>query len=691
MPKVIQRRVKEDESFAVDHYSPSSLVQFAGNPVIFKINQINGEYFNTNSYASGVLGKGFHKAMEAYYGGTDDMPVSNEQEAIEAGMAVGMTYLDMYEDGFINYSKNIPNKQAMFDKFTFMFNEYVKEVPYDNGEEILYTEHMMKHSVNIEWRGKKLTMPVPLKCIADKIVRTKKGEMVIVDYKTVQKFSDPESIDGRKIIQAVINWLCTYAETGEAPVKMQYHEIKHTKNKDGTSQLRVYEMKFAEQELFFDFFFRYYEDVTKAMLGEMVYVPNVSALFDNEVALVAYINRLDVDEEAAKLMQKHKVDNITDLLKKRVASAKGMKRLMETVEKKFVSAKTLDYSKMNNQDKIKMKLMEHGMMLDFEDTKQGASVDLYRYTPSVGIKMSKIKQFTADVEQVLGVSGVRILAPIPDTPFIGFEIPRSKRTYPSVHDVKSGSFNIAMGVDTAGKEFRYDIRQAPHALVAGATGSGKSVFLNSMILQLSAAKRTDIYLADPKEVELFPLQGLNNVKGYASQIEDIHDMLNDAVNEMNARYRKMRDAGVRDIKDLKSMRYRFYIIDEFGDLIKQNYIKTEMVDTGEVYQRGDRKGQQKMKKVETNISQEISRKILLLGQKARAAGIHIWIATQRPSTDIITGTIKANFPTKVVFRTAKAIDSVVVLDEAGAEKLLGKGDMIFASESGDIRLQGYNA
>jgi len=138
---------------------------------------------------------------------------------------------------------------------------------------------------------------------------------------------------------------------------------------------------------------------------------------------------------------------------------------------------------------------------------------------------------------------------------------------------------------------------------------------------------------------------------------------------MNIRYESMSKAGARNIEEYKDdMRYKFVVIDEFGDLILSG-----------------------LKDGKTSISKEIEKTIVVLAQKARAAGIHIIIATQRPSTDIITGLIKANFPTKVAFRTAKAIDSQVLLDENGAEKLLGKGDMIFSSDSGQIRLQGFNA
>ena len=165
--------------------------------------------------------------------------------------------------------------------------------------------------------------------------------------------------------------------------------------------------------------------------------------------------------------------------------------------------------------------------------------------------------------------------------------------------------------------------------------------------------------------------------------------------DCGTRYKNLAAAGVRNIEEFNAqggnMRYKFVVVDEFGDLAVGNYVLEETVKTGEVFSRGMRAGEEKVRIEKLNLSDGISRSILVLAQKARAAGIHLIIATQRPSVDIITGSIKANFPTKVAFRTAKAVDSQVMLDEAGAEKLLGKGDMLFAGDFGQVRLQGFNS
>lgn len=620
---------------------------------MFKVNEIQGEYIETLSSAKSVLGQGFHKAMEAYRFGTETNPIATEGEGLELGLKVGMEFLECYNDGFIDYNKKIPNKEKMYEKFTFLYHHYVKERGWQSGEEPLYAEHMMKYNVAAVWRGQQLNMPVALKGYTDLIYRHD-GKLKIKDYKTVERFSDLEKIDGAKILAAVTYFLLVFAETGEEPYSMVYEEVKHTLNQDGSSQIRTYEVVYADHDLYFDFFFRYYTDVVRALNGEQVYVPNVYALFDNEVSLVAYINRLDVDEEQARLMKKHRVDNITDLLRKRVQNTKSKNKFAQTVENSLSAGKTINYKAMKDHDKIKTKLMEHGMVLDYEATVEGNTVDLYRYNPSIGLSMKKVKNYVPDVEQVLGVSNVRILAPEPGTNFVSFEVPRPKRTFPALPK-HNGTFELAIGETTTKETFRYDVRDAPHMFVAGSTGGGKSVFICNLIDQLLQTPNVDLHLFDPKRVELS--QYKTKAKEYQNQPHEILDSLKALRKEMERRYEMMEAAGAKHIRDVKRLRYKFIIIDEYAELAMKG-------EVGDLVQS--------------------------LAQLGRASGMHVIIATQRASTKVISGDIKVNFPTKAVFKMSKKVDSTVMLDEPGAEKLLGKGDMLFAADGSEmIRLQGY--
>lgn len=662
LPKVIKSLAENRhiDNFPLQYYSYSTFVKFTTNPIMFKINYINGDKIETTRNISGIIGQAFHTSLDVFYSNKE---INGEQDAIKSGLEAGMDFLENYEDGFIEYSTTVANKQKAQEIFAFAYNSYIAETKKEN-EQLISCEQVIETDVDVEWNGKKLVLPVPLKGYVDKIVR-KDGKLCIVDYKTTRSFSDPDKIDGQKIIQAVQYYLMVFAEYGEAPKSMIFEEVKTTKNRDGSPQVKRYEINYADNDQFFDFYFRLYDDMTRAINGEAVFVPNVQTMFDNEVSIVSYIHRLDVSEEASALMKKFKVENITELLKKKIATAGNMRKLMKSAEKKFMSAKNLNYNKMELQEKIQTKLMEHGMLIQFEDKIEGYSVDLFRFNPSIGLKMSKLLSYVADIEQVVGVSGVRVLAPIPNTSLVGFEVPREDRRFPEAMPEPKG-FELAIGADIYGKPFYFDIRKAPHLLVAGATGSGKSVFLNSIISQLAKLPNVDLHLFDPKLVELSIFRA--SATEYHSDTESIYLALDELVGEMNVRYGRLSEAGVRNIEEYKGeMKYKFVVIDEFGDLTVSN-----------------------VKDGKTSLSKEILKSLLLLAQKSRACGIHLIIATQRPSTKIITGDIKANFPTKVAFRCAKAIDSQVVLGEAGAEKLLGKGDMIFSSDDGDERLQGFN-
>ena len=653
LPKITKNNKPEKiEGFPVSHYSYSSMVRFSTNPILFKIMDINKESFESTRGISSVVGQAFHHGMEVYYGESDEVLVANESEAIEYGLKAAMDYVGKYPDGFISYTKTIPTKQKAQEVVAFAFNEYVKAKSYGK-EDVIKVEDEIAEYINIEYKGEILKMPVKLKGYIDKIIRGKDGKLRIIDYKTAYTFTNPEKIDGAKIIQAVEYYLLVTAKYKEAPYSIIFEEIKYTKNADGSPQLREYEMVFEENEQYFDFYFRLYEDMTRAINGEAVFVPNVHALFDNEVALLSYICRLDVDEEQAKLLKKYKVNNITDVLKKEIQNANNMRTLLTAVGSKLTTAKSIDYSKMKNEEKIQTKMLEHGIIIEFVEIKTGPTVDLYLYKPTIGLKMSKLRGYSDDLAQTLGIDGIRVLAPVPGTTYIGFEVPKNKRTFKKNPREALGIYELAIGESYFGK-YVIDFRDMPHMLVAGSSGSGKSTLLNSLVKQLLKKKpHVETYLFDPKKVELVEFEEKATL--YRDTPGGITVALENLESEMYERYQKMKEAKVKNASDI-GLPYKVIIIDEFAEL---------------------------------GMKSSIMATIQSLSQLGRAAGFHIIISTQRASAKIISGDIKVNFPTKAVFKMAKEVDSSVMLDQGGAEKLLGKGDMIFQSEKGMIRLQGY--
>ena len=705
--KKVRKQNQALSSFPLAHYSASSMRAFSVNPILFRIKYINHEVIDSTHSPVLMLGNALHNALEVYYGGSDEVIVTDESDAIQKGLETGLKFIEEYPDGMVGWNTTYQSKQQVMDKFTFAFNSYVQEVPYTT-ENIVSTEEELHEKVSVEYRGEKIELPVALKGYTDKIIEEKikgKNELVIIDYKSCSSFSDPEKIDAYKIIQAVIYYFLVYAKTGRRPYSLRYQEVKVTKNRDGSPQVREYEIVYAENQLFFDFFLRYYDDMTRAINGEMVCIPNFAARYDNEIAVIAYINRLDLPEEVAESMRAEQVNNITDLLKTKIANANSMKQLLKTVEKNFVSAKTMNYEDMTVEQRIEAKMAEHGMLLKHVDTVPGTTVDMMRYTPSIGIKMKRIESYTADIEQVIGVAGVRILAPIPNSTYVGFEVPRAERTFHG-EAPKANGIMTPIGVNINGETEYLDIESAPHILIAGTTGGGKSVMLRSILQSIEG--NAEFWLADPKGVELNDIEA----ERYAEEPEDIRAMLEALAEEMDARYKTLKQKKLKkwDGKPIVC------VIDEFGDFILQNPKGTPKEDyythswtiarlTQECDMRGcmpaNTKHKQNFIDMLVDHDEEHRSKyaemsgeklVVKLAQKARAAGIHLIIATQSPRVTVVTGAIKANFPTRIALRTSTSIESDIILDQMGAEKLQGKGDaLLLRSDSADlVRVQGYS-
>ncbi|RAP28087.1 hypothetical protein C2W64_00553 [Brevibacillus laterosporus] len=306
---------------------------------------------------------------------------------------------------------------------------------------------------------------------------------------------------------------------------------------------------------------------------------------------------------------------------------------------------------------------------------KGPSVTRFELQPAPGVKVNKITSLSDDIKLNLAAKDIRIEAPIPGRNAVGIEVPNSKSEPIFIRRIlESDKFKnhpsplaIALGMDIGGEPIVADIKKMPHGLVAGSTGSGKSVCINSIIISLlfkSTPEQVRLLLIDPKMVELAPYNNLPHlVTPVVTDAKQATASLKWAVEEMEKRYTLFVEAGVRDIERYNQttddrLPYIVIIIDELADLM--------MVSP-----------------------QDVEDCIIRIAQKARACGIHLLLATQRPSVDIITGNIKANVPTRLAFAVFSQIDSRTILDQSGAERLLGRGDMLFLeSGTAPIRLQG---
>ena len=323
-----------------------------------------------------------------------------------------------------------------------------------------------------------------------------------------------------------------------------------------------------------------------------------------------------------------------------------------------------------------------------EDISVGPSVTLYELKPEQGVKVSKVLSLANDIKLALAASDIRIEAPIPGKSAIGIEVPNKKKQTVFLRDLfesrafKNGneSIGFAVGKDISGKVIVSDIVKMPHVLIAGATGSGKSVCINTLIMSIIykySPEDVKLIMVDPKVVELSVYNGIPHLLiPVVTEPKKAASALNWAVAEMGERYKKFAATGVRDLtaynKRIEDARRRGNIEGLPEKLPKIVIIIDELADLMMV------------------ANNEVEDAIVRLAQLARACGIHLVIATQRPSVNVITGIIKANIPSRIAFAVSSGTDSRTILDSNGAEKLLGKGDMLFApyGSSTPMRVQG---
>ena len=353
---------------------------------------------------------------------------------------------------------------------------------------------------------------------------------------------------------------------------------------------------------------------------------------------------------------------------------------------------TIDMDEQNaNKDRIINTLRSFGIEISTIKATVGPTVTLYEITPEQGVRISKIRGLEDDIALSLSADGIRIIAPIPGKGTIGIEVPNknpkivsgqsvigSKKFQESKYDLP-----IVLGKTITNEVFMFDLCKMPHVLVAGATGQGKSVGLNAIITSLLYKKHPaelKFVLVDPKKVEFSIYSVIENHflaklpdggEPIITDVTKVVQTLNSVCVEMDTRYDLLKMAHVRNVREYnekfinrrlnpekghKFMPYIVVVIDEFGDLIM-------------------------------TAGKEVELPIARIAQLARAVGIHMIIATQRPTTNIITGTIKANFPARIAFRVSAMMDSRTILDRPGANRLIGKGDMLFLQGADPVRVQ----
>ena len=347
-----------------------------------------------------------------------------------------------------------------------------------------------------------------------------------------------------------------------------------------------------------------------------------------------------------------------------------------------ISSQTLEYT----SRLIEKKLMDFGIQVRVVAAQPGPVITRFEIQPAVGVKGSQIINLVKDIARSLSVVSMRVVETIPGKTSMGLEIPNPKRQVVKLSEILSSQIYakiqsplaVALGKDIAGNPICVDLSRMPHLLVAGTTGSGKSVALNAMILSLlykATPNEVRVILIDPKMLELSVYEGIPHLLApVVTDMSQAAHALNWCVGEMDRRYKLMSNLGVRNLsgfnnkvraaaKTREPLTNPFTLSPDNPEPLQELPLIVVVID--------------ELADLMMVVGKKIEEVIARLAQKARAAGIHLVLATQRPSVDVITGLIKANIPTRVAFQVSSRVDSRTILDQMGAEQLLGQGDMLY--------------
>ena len=468
----------------------------------------------------------------------------------------------------------------------------------------------------------------------------------------------------------------TVAENTKVSQENNTPEVKIPENKETLQNSQVNVKPSAEKELQKEVKAAVSEEIKPAG-DKTVKKENKKVENHHEEMVIPKIEAFE-DVEAIK-RQKELEENLKKAEAARLNTDKGYNELLKKSIEEIFKIKPMDMEKkfeieksiIDNVNHLENVLKQFGIDAKVVNYEYGPTITRYEITIPAGVKVSKVTSLSDDIAMNLAAESIRIEAPIPGKNTIGIETPNKIKE--PVHfsniiqnkELERGELNVILGKDIVGRDKIIDITKMPHLLIAGQTGSGKSVAVNTLIATLiskKSEKEVKFIMVDPKMVELMPYNDIPHLLiPVIIDPQQAAIALKWAVNEMENRYKQLMENGVRNIKSYNSLKYVekmpyiVIIIDELADLM--------MVASG-------------------SVEESIAR----IAQKARAVGIHLVVATQRPSTDVITGMIKANLPSRISFALRSQIDSRTILDSAGAEKLLGQGDMLLL-ENGSSKLE----
>lgn len=670
------------EDFFIQNLSYSQLRTFISNTGEWQNQKLLGIYDNTIG-VSGAVGTVLHTFVENYLKNwVIESAIDDALKTIYDGED-WFTYLISEEviwEWLENIKKHWKTKVVDFGK-TWSIQKIRKDIQSwieaflsENIDywELLACELKMEYDVEEKlWKDLIVYSPIPFTAIADEVCRTTSqktvmvdgspelldaGALFIEDTKFKSSHSDMNAEDPKYIFQAMFNYYCVRAHFGEAPKYMIFREIKTSANRDGSSQHQTITIPFFGKtfEEYKIYFWRYLTESFERikLIQERDFLFNIFDVYNwpkEWEKQKAYYLGVEVGQLKSKIAQTSKNKHSSNV------PVMGDRDPLLKMGKK-VNGDISDDDLFSIENKIRVAFRNFWVVVNFEKKVEGYSFDQYLFTPARGITMGKIKMHLPEIIQALEVEkGLRIEAPVLWTKFIGIEIPRRDRQFAPLKKIpkteKRPIVPIGIGINREIEIIDLSDADSPHLIVAGQTWSWKSVFLESAIESLK--EKWNLHLIDPKRVWLMRYRWIS--KNYCVSPDDIAMRLNFLLQEMYSVYNELESKWYKDIYEAnRNLRWKnkfesnFIIIDELASLTHDpEYGKDIMATIGQ------------------------------LVNLWRAAGFHIILATQRPDIKVIPGNIKANISTRVCFSLATKVDSKVVIDEEGAEQLLGKWDMLF--------------
>lgn len=658
--------------FLTNSWSYSKITSFARNEKAFEMNYLFGIY--SKSSATTIAGQAYHNALEYFF---TNLKEGKTLDLVELEKSA-FSYIENAAANQWKIQKSTPTieecQKKAFSTVSVLLRNFISELSsyLDDIEEILEIEVRCEEFLTING----VDIPLPCHAKIDLVVKTKSGKIAIIDHKSKNAYTGEDEMTLSIGVQAITYIKCYEEKSGLTVDEVWFVENKYSINKDKTPQLNVFKLTLDEntrklyEALLYEPLKRMIEAVNNP---DYVYIINESDNYVDKAELYDFWARTMICEVEDFNVEETKKDLISKRLKKIKDSSVQM--IPPTVIKKFKENASqfiqydLSNKNMTHSEKIEHVLRSFGTIVNVAHVFEGYSSNTYLLEVSAGVKVSSIYSKRLDIANALNVSNVRIspeLVVYQGKAFLSIDFSK-KREGDLVYDptLLSG-MRIPLGKDNFNEVIVWDLdnHSTPHALVCGATGSGKSVSIRSTIEYAKQAGINDIIIFDPK-YEFTSYAGENIV--VVNDILEIEEYMAKLVTYMN------------DLVKFGRKKTTLVIFDEFADAVANSRSGSELkiYDTKVtgLYSNGGAKTKREcigeLKSLEENL------KILL--QKGRSSGFRIMAATQRASVKVITGDAKVNFPVQICFRVPKEADSRVVLDEPGAESLSGMGDGLIKS------------